>query len=148
MTQELKLTLVTPYKKYFEDLEVTDVLVPGYVGELNILPGHAPLITTLNTGILKYREKGTSEYKSVVISWGYCEVGPKGIVVLAETAELPEEIDIKRAETTKAKAERALLSQEISLDEILKYQNKVRRSAVRLEVAKTRTEGSGSETSH
>ncbi len=65
----LKLTLVTPNKKFFEDKEVEDVLVPGFVGELNILPGHSPLITTLNPGVMKYREKGSSEYKSFAISW-------------------------------------------------------------------------------
>ncbi|OQW52456.1 MAG: hypothetical protein A4S09_08870 [Proteobacteria bacterium SG_bin7] len=140
----LKLTLVTPNKRFFEDKEVEDVLVPGYVGELNILPGHSPLITTLNPGVMKYKEKGSNVYKSFVISWGYCEVGPNGVVVLAETAEAPEEIDLKRAESAREKAERALLSQEISLESIIKNQNKIRRSQVRIEVAK----GSGSNTAH
>ncbi len=138
--QNLKLTLVTPVKKYFEDLEVTDVLVPGHVGELNILPGHAPLVTTLNPGVLRYKPKDSSEYKSFAISWGYCEVGPTGVTVLAETAEAPEEIDLKRAEDAKTQAERALLSHEISLDDIYKFQMKVRKNLVRIEVAKNKTD--------
>lgn len=132
------LTLVTPVKKFLEDVEVSEVLIPGYVGELNILPGHAPLMTTLNPGILKYKPSNSSEYKSVSISWGYCEVGPKGVTILAETAELPEEINIKRAEDTKVKSERALLTHEISLDDIYKHQMKIRRSLVRMEVAKSK----------
>lgn len=133
---ELKLTLVTPTKKFFEDLSIDDVLVPGYVGELNILSGHAPLMTTLNPGILKYKEKNATEYKQVAISWGYCEVGPNGIVVLAETAEAPEEIDVNRAKDALEKAERAILSADSSLEDIIKYQNKMRRSLVRLDIAK------------
>ncbi len=142
--ESLKLTLVTPNKKFFEDKEVEDVLVPGYVGELNILPGHAPLITTLNPGVMKYKEKGSNEYKTIAISWGYCEVGPNGVVVLAETAEAPEEIDLKRAEDALSKAERALLAQEISLEDIVKNQNKIRRSQIRIEIAR----GSGKDTTH
>ena len=130
---DFKLTVVTPTRKLVEDLEVTDVLVPGYVGELNILPGHAPLITTLNAGFLKYKEKNNNDYKSIIISWGYCEVGPNGIVILAETAETPEEIDVKRAEAAITKSEKALLSHEISLQDITKYQNKIRRAQIRLE---------------
>ena len=135
----LMLTLVTPVRKYLEDLEVSDVLIPGHVGELNILPGHAPLMTTLNPGVLKYKPSNTNEYKSVSISWGYCEVGPKGVTILAETAELPEEINVKRAEETKVKSERALLSHEISLEDIYKHQMKIRRSLVRIEVAKAKS---------
>ncbi len=66
------------------------------------------------------------------------------MVVLAETAESPDEIDLKRAETAKDKAERALLAQEISLESIIKNQNKIRRSQVRIEVVK----GSESKTTH
>lgn len=135
---KLLLTLVTPVKKIIEDLEVSDVLVPGHIGELNILPGHAPLMTTLNPGAIKYKVSGNSDYKSVAVSWGYCEVGPKGVTILAETAELPEEINVKRAEEAFVKSDRALLSSEISLEDIYKHQMKVRRSQVRVEVAKTK----------
>lgn len=97
LDKTLKLTLVTPEKKLLAEAEVEEIFVPGYRGELNILPGHAPLMTTLSTGIVKYRLKSTSELKSVIVSWGYCEVNPQGVVVLAETAERPEDIDEERA---------------------------------------------------
>ncbi len=93
----LMLTLVTPEKKLLTDVEVEEVFVPGFRGELNILPGHAPLMTTLSTGVMRYRLKGSTELKSVVVSWGYCEVNPNGVLILAETAERAEEIDQDRA---------------------------------------------------
>lgn len=92
------LTLVTPQKKLLTDVEIEEVIVPAYRGQLNILPGHAPLVTTLTAGILKVRRKGESVFKSAAISWGYCEVNPNGVSVLADTAEWPEEIDKKRVE--------------------------------------------------
>src|SRR5688572_3427338 len=95
--QSFKLTLVTPEKKLLSDVEIEEVFVPGFRGVLNILPGHAPLVTTLETGILRYRLKGQTELKPVAVSWGYCEVSPRGVTVMAETAERPDEIDEERA---------------------------------------------------
>src|SRR4051812_30106564 len=93
------LNLVTPEKKLVTDTEVEEVIVPAFKGQLDILPGHAPLMTTLGTGILKYRTKSSgSNFESVVVSWGYCQVNPEGVVILAETAESVEELDRARAE--------------------------------------------------
>ncbi len=88
----MKLTLLTPEKKIVMSQEVDEVLVPGHNGELDILPGHAPLMTLLSTGILRWRLKGTTEMNKIVVSWGYCEVNPEGVIVLAETSVLPEEV--------------------------------------------------------
>ncbi len=88
----MKLTLLTPEKKIVMSQEVDEVVVPGHNGELDILPGHAPLMTLLSTGILRWRLKGTTEMNKVVVSWGYCEVNPEGVIVLAETSVLPEEV--------------------------------------------------------
>ena len=87
------LNLVTPEKRLVTELEVEEVRVPGYRGHLDILPGHSPLMTTLSTGVLKYRAKGSDKLETVVVSWGYCEVNPFGVTVLAETAESLAEID-------------------------------------------------------
>lgn len=88
----MKLTLLTPEKKIVMSQEVDEVVVPGHNGELDILPGHAPLMTLLSTGILRWKLKGTTEMNKIVVSWGYCEVNPEGVIVLAETAVLPEEV--------------------------------------------------------
>jgi F-type H+-transporting ATPase subunit epsilon len=92
------LTLVTPQKKLLTDVEIEEVVIPAFRGQLNILPGHAPLMTTLTAGTLKVRGKGETAFKSAAISWGYCQVGLNGVNVLTDTAEWPEEIDKKRVE--------------------------------------------------
>jgi F-type H+-transporting ATPase subunit epsilon len=104
----LKLNLVTPIKKLVTELEVDEVFVPAYKGELNILPGHAALVTTLSTGIMKYRAKGSSRLVHAAISWGYCEVFNDVVTVLAETAETADEIDMGRAEDALRRANQAL----------------------------------------
>lgn len=134
----LKLTLVTPVKKLTTELPVDEVVVPGDRGELDILPGHAPLVTTLKTGVLKYKEPGQSEHKSVAISWGYLEVYADHVSVLAETAEVPEEIDTDRAKAALALAEKNLSTfngDEYDLD---KFSKKLERAYIRLSVAETR----------
>jgi F-type H+-transporting ATPase subunit epsilon len=91
----MKLTLLTPEKKIVMNQEIEDVLIPGHSGELHILNGHSPLMTLLSTGILKWRNKGQSEYNKVVVSWGYCEVNPEGVIVLAETSINQDEIKLE-----------------------------------------------------
>jgi len=130
----LKLTVVSPSKKIITDQEVESVYIPADKGELNILEGHAPLITSLSTGILRYKVKGSPEV-SVVISWGYCEVLNDQVDVLAETAESIADIDIERAKHALNIAESKLLSGDLLPDEAEKYLNKSKRAAVRLQVA-------------
>lgn len=89
-----KLNFVTPEKKIVANQEVEEVTVPAYAGELNILPGHAPLMTTLEPGIFKYRLKGSSEVEKAAISWGYCQVSPEGVNVMAEEAALAGDIEV------------------------------------------------------
>jgi F-type H+-transporting ATPase subunit epsilon len=90
-----KLNLVTPDKKIVADHDLEEITLPGFAGELHILAGHAPLMTTLEPGILKYRLKGSSETVKVAISWGYCQVSSQGVNVLAESAVSAGEIELK-----------------------------------------------------
>lgn len=129
------LTLVTPEKKLVSGQEIEELVVPGFRGELNILPGHAPLLTTLETGVVRYRIKGESKSHSVSISWGYAQVNPVGVSILAETAERPEEIDVERAKRTHKAAEDRLAKQNEEPEAIEKLQRKIDRARVRLEVA-------------
>lgn len=129
------LSLVTPDKRIVTDAEVDEVIVPGHGGELDILPGHAPLITTLSVGALKYRLKGSSTLETVVLSWGYCEVHKNGVTILAETAETPSEIDKARAETALKEAQEQLAnSAYITPDQITTFQRKLDRARTRLQV--------------
>lgn len=138
------LTLVTPEKKIVAGAEIEEVFVPGERGELNILPGHAPLMTTLETGILRYRLKGEARLHAVAISWGYCQVNPQGVNVLAETAERPEEIDKARLETQFRTAQSRLSSSDIDSEDIVKFQRKLAMAEVRKELVTI----SGNTTSH
>jgi F-type H+-transporting ATPase subunit epsilon len=127
------LNLVTPEKKLIADTEVDEVIVPGYSGQLDILPGHSPLITTLATGLVRYRVKGQMEYSTVVVSWGYCQIHPEGVVVLAETAESLEEIDRARAEASLKRVKTQLLEPILEADQMAKLQQRLARAQVRLE---------------
>ena len=128
------LTLVTPEKRLVSNQEIEEIFVPGDRGELNILPGHAPLITTLSTGVLKYRLKGDSRLLRVAVSGGYCQVQPAGVNVLAETAERPEELDLARAEQAQKEAERRLATEALEPDVIQSLQAKITRAQARREV--------------
>lgn len=131
------MTLVTPEKKIETQLPVEEVVVPAYRGYLTLLPGHAPLMTTLDVGILKYKPQGSNEFKSAAISWGYLEVVPHGLNILAETAETKEDIDVPRVEAALKKANQALLSGTLDPEAIEKNQRKLKRAQVRIEIAKS-----------
>ena len=133
------LSLVTPEKKLVTDAEVDEVIVPAFKGELDILPGHAPLMTTLSTGVLRYRLKGSATLVPVVVSWGYCEVHGDGVVILAETAESLQEIDRERAERAMREAEKRLMDPMLEPDQITQFQRKLSRAQVRLAAARNET---------
>ncbi len=132
----MKLTLVTPQKKMLSDVEIDELIVPADRGELDILPGHASLMTTLRAGVLRVRLKGKSELRSAAISWGYLEVGPTGATVLADTAEWPEEIDKLRAEEQYRLAMTRLQDAGLAPDDQILMQNKVLKESARLALVK------------
>jgi F-type H+-transporting ATPase subunit epsilon len=128
------LTLVTPAKKILEKAPLKEVKVPAHRGELEILQGHAPLITTLEAGVLSYTLADNTEQR-VAISWGYCEVTSSGeINVLAETAETKEEISVERAEAARAKALEAL--GKTNYENFYKNKRKFERAEARLKTVK------------
>ena len=130
----MKLSVVTPEKALWLNTVVTDLIVPGYLGELNILDGHAPLMTVLSTGVLRFKVENSDKETSIAISWGYLEVYPGGVNVLAETAEMAQDIDIERAKNALKKAELHLLSDKLTEEEIEKCNRKIERSLVRQSV--------------
>ncbi len=106
----LKLNLLTPERKAVYDQEVTEVTVPAHSGEMTILPGHSPMITTLGTGILKYKVKGNEKIHKAMISWGYCEVTPEAVNVLAEYMQTPEEVVVTESQAVLVATEKKLVS--------------------------------------
>jgi F-type H+-transporting ATPase subunit epsilon len=107
MADAIHLDILTPEKVVFSD-SIEMVTAPGGLGEFGVLPGHAALVTTLETGEVAIK-KDNREYW-LAISGGFAEVGNDKVTILAEAAELAQEIDIKRAETAKIQAEEKLKS--------------------------------------
>ena len=103
----LQLEIVTPERLAYSDT-VDSVVVPGSLGELGVLPHHAPLVSTLGVGELRIRKGGSEE--SFAIVGGFLQVRPDKVVVMAETADLASEIDVAKAEEARREAERALES--------------------------------------
>jgi F-type H+-transporting ATPase subunit epsilon len=132
----LSLSLVTPAKKLFTDLQVEEVFVPSYKGELNVLDGHGPLMASLASGVLRYRKPGDGKLEVFAISWGYLEISGNRVTVLAETAEAAHEIDVARAQLAKEQSEKNLLKTDAGQEDFQKYQMKLERALIRLEVAK------------
>ncbi|MEO6259208.1 MAG: ATP synthase F1 subunit epsilon [Thermoanaerobaculia bacterium] len=102
---KISLTIVTRERKII-DVEVDEVVLPASDGEIGVLPGHTPLLTTLKIGQMRYRV-GTTLHR-LVLSWGFAEVLPDRVIVMAETARLPEEVDAAAAEDERRQAEREL----------------------------------------
>ena len=132
-----ELSIVTPSKSLLTKTLVHEVFVPAFNGELNILPGHAPLVSTLSEGVLKYRLEGEKKEVAIAISWGYVEVTSLGVDILAETAELKEDIDLRRAEKALKKSDDFLNREASSPEDIEKYHRKRRRAEARITVAKS-----------
>ena len=109
----IKLDVVTAERAVYSE-EVDAVIAPGVEGELGILPHHTPLMTTLQPGELQVRKGGEELF--LAISGGFLEVRPDRVIVLADTAERVEEIDIARAEEAKHRAEERLREHPPGLD--------------------------------
>lgn len=132
----MKLTLVTPEKKILIGQDVESVIVPAYRGELNILDGHTPLITTLDTGIMSWKIKGQDRFHYAVVSWGYCEVFPNGIDILAEAADLPDDVNVEDARIYMEKAKKQLATESLTDDEYEKLTHGIKRGEAGSEVIK------------
>jgi F-type H+-transporting ATPase subunit epsilon len=123
--------IVTPEKLVVRD-QAEEMQIPGKNGYLGILPGHAPLITELGVGEISYHSQGYTHRLSV--AWGFAEVLPDKVTVLAETAERAEEIDVKRAEEAKQRAEQHLKSGDPNTD-YARAEVALQRAETRLQVA-------------
>lgn len=132
MADKLKLEMVTPYKRVLSE-EVDEITAPGFIGELGLLPGHTPLLTTLKVGELSYR-KGSEQF-FVAVNWGYLEVEEGTVTVLVDTAEKSDEIDLERAKVALGRAEDALktLSQEDK--DFVVMEAALERALIRIQVA-------------
>jgi F-type H+-transporting ATPase subunit epsilon len=127
-------SVVTQDKLLFEG-PADMVVVPGTDGEMGILPHHAPLLSSLNYGVVRVRV-GTEEH-AFAIAGGIVEVRPEAVTVLADVGEEVDEIDIGRAEAAKSRAEELLKAgPPPDTDEYLAIEAALRRSTLRLEAVR------------
>jgi len=131
MTDTFQLEIVTPEKMVVRDV-AEEMKIPGKDGYLGILPGHAPLITELAVGEITYRKENVTEH--LAVAWGFAEVLPDKVTILAETAERAEEIDTRRAQEAKQRAESAI-SKSDTEEDFKRTAGDLKRADTRLEVA-------------
>ncbi|MHB8481431.1 MAG: F0F1 ATP synthase subunit epsilon [Nitrospiria bacterium] len=107
MEKKIHLDIVTPERLIVSE-EVDEIIAPGTLGDFGVLPDHAPFFSTLRIGELSYRKGDKTFYMAV--SWGFAQVYQNKVIVLAELAEKPEEIDLLKVSESIARAEEKLLS--------------------------------------
>ncbi len=131
MADTFRLEVTTPERMVVrEDVEEAQIpLENGYIG---VAPQHAPLLGQLKPGELSYRRGGRTQY--LAVGNGYVEVLPEQTKVLAESAETPAEIDVKRAEAARQRAETRLRSTDSSID-VERAQAAIQRALARVRVA-------------
>lgn len=105
MAGKLLLEVVTP-EKLLVSQQVDEVIAPGSEGDFGVLPGHCHFLSTLRIGELRYRLGDVTNHMAVL--WGYAEVTPTKVTILAEIAEKAEDIDVERAQAAFEKAEKRL----------------------------------------
>ncbi|MFZ6016543.1 MAG: F0F1 ATP synthase subunit epsilon [Nitrospirota bacterium] len=134
MENRLKLEIVTPYGLVLSD-DVDEVVCAGSEGEFGVLPGHAPFFTTLKIGMLTYKKGNEIAY--FFVNSGYTEVGADKVVVLADSAEKSEDIDVERAKAAMKRAEERLKRAE-EID-VARATSSLERALTRIQVAEKRT---------
>ncbi|MCX7709403.1 MAG: F0F1 ATP synthase subunit epsilon [Clostridia bacterium] len=133
MASTFSLEIVTPERKFFSG-EVEMVILKTPEGEMGILRGHMPMVVAVAIGPLKIKVDG--EWKEAVLTEGFMEVKQDKTVILTDTAEWPEEIDVNRAKAAKERAEERLHRQ-LSQIEYYRSQAALARALARLKVTKS-----------
>lgn len=131
MAERIQLDVITPERRLLSET-VDAVTVPGMNGEIGILPGHTPLISQLQTGVLTYTQ-GTTTHR-MVVSGGFVEVNDERVSVLADLAERPDEIDANQARQEREQAEKALGSFSGSEEDMVQMRSRLDRANARLQL--------------
>ena len=132
----INLEIVTPDRPLIKE-QVDEVEIPATRGYIGVLPGHAPLLAMLEIGQLWYRKGQEKFYLS--IAFGFVEVLPDRVTILAQVAERPEDIDVQRAEAARRRAQERLARPAMEMD-FERARIALMKSLIRLQVAtRTRT---------
>ena len=128
------LEIVTPERQIVSE-RVDSVRAPGVDGEFGVLPSHVRMIAGVGTGLLRYRIAGSKEWSELAVSQGLVEVLPDRVIVLANTAEEANEIDVARAEAALERARQELQNPDEETD-IEATLVSLRRASARLQAAR------------
>lgn len=136
MSKKIHFQIVTPEKVVYKD-DVDSITLPTQIGEITVLPNHAPLISSLRSGEAIIKKDG--EEFSIAVSGGFLQIQPKNkVVVLADSAERAEEISEERAEAAKKRAEDVLKEKRLDKAEMATAAAALEKSLIRLKVARRR----------
>ena len=131
MAKSFHLEIIAVDRIFYQG-DCEHLVITAVDGLLGILAGHEPLVTTLPTGELKYKVNG--EWRYAAISGGFIQVMPNSSIILADSCELPEEIDIKRAKEAQERAAERL-RQKQSIQEYYQTQAALNRAMNRLKIS-------------
>lgn len=128
---ELQLEIITPAKPFYKG-EIKSVTVPGTAGSFQVLVNHAPLISTLDIGVVKVEFKdGTKTYYAV--GGGTIEVEKNNVLILVDSLERPEDIDLERAKSAAERAKQRLAERSDKMLDVERAQNALKRAMNRLQ---------------
>ena len=130
MAEGMKLKVITPEEEFYEG-DVTMVELTTTEGNIGIYPQHIPLTAVVAPGVLKIHEE--NEVREAALHSGFITIMPDVVTIMAEAVEWPDEIDFKRAEEAKVRAEKRLASQSPDMD-VLRAELALKRALVRLEL--------------
>jgi F-type H+-transporting ATPase subunit epsilon len=129
---KMLLEVVAPSRQVVRSEHVEEVIAPGSEGEFGVLPGHTTFLTTLKVGMLSYREG--SEWHRLAVDWGYAEVGPNRVIILAEGADRAADIDLTEERRVKERAEKSL-GEKLEQKDYEKARIDLLRAMIRIQVA-------------
>ncbi|MFI5303697.1 MAG: F0F1 ATP synthase subunit epsilon [Nitrospiria bacterium] len=129
---KIQLDIVTPERLIISE-QVDEITAPGTLGDFGVLPDHAPFFSTLRIGELSYRKGESTHY--VVINWGFAQVYQNKVIILAELAEKPEEIDLVKVEEAIAMAEEKILSAGDNINLLDEARTSLEKALVRKQIA-------------
>jgi F-type H+-transporting ATPase subunit epsilon len=137
MAGNISLEVVTPDKSVVSD-EAQMVVAPGAYGEFGVLPGHTTFLTTLQVGMIRYKDQGGNE-RIVFVNGGFAEVMLNTVTVLAESAERRKDIDVERARAALKRAEERLAEASRKEDvDFQRAQGALQRAIARIKIAEGR----------
>lgn len=132
MAERLRFELATP-TRLLVTAEVEEVVAPGSEGYFGVWPGHAAFLTTLRSGEVTYRT--SADERALAVHGGFAEVSRDRVIILADLAERPEEIDAARAQRARERAEQRLAGKTQEEVDYTRALSALSRALARLQVA-------------